>query len=150
MNIRAKNRIDKDKYRTIAAIYTWIKHFEIDNIYCLGDQGLNSYMPNEYCLEQVAKINLCGPDMINDEDGALLIGWPIKDIHESQLNDLVKAMEQKPKNIFFCDYRVYELIKDRVRPLNYIEHDLKLHTVDVYGSAGFLQLKSSFNEKEHS
>jgi len=141
MNIRAKNRIDKDKYRTIAAIYIWIKHFEIDNIYCLGEQELNSYMPKDYCLEEAAKINLCGPDMINDKDYAVLIAWPIKDIHESQLNDLVKALEQKPRNIFFCDYRVYELIKDRVRLLDYIEHDLKLNTVNVWGSAGFLQLK---------
>ena len=150
MSISTRNRNEKDKYRTIAAIYTWIKHFEIDNICCLGEQELNSYMPKDYCLEQAAKINLCGPALINDKDCAVLIAWPIKDIHESQLNDIVKALEHKPRNIFFCDYRVYELIKDRVHPLNYIEHDLKLHTVNMYGSAGFLQLRSSAQETAHN
>ena len=138
LKIKKSGRIKKDKYRVIAAIYVWINFFKITNIHCVEEQGLSVYMPDQYSLKKIAKISICGPALINEKDCGILVGLTFQDADKHQLDALVEILKLKPSKVFFCDFRIYDLIKEKICPHDYTEYDLKLHTANAYGSAGFL------------
>jgi hypothetical protein len=143
MNINASDPIEKDKYRILAALYIWLEYFRIAGIYCIGKQNLDSYTPNQYHLKDFTQIEFRDLASINDEDCGVVITWSIKHVGKHELDILIEVLNKQPEKVFFCDYRVYNLIKEKINPTNFVEHDLKLHTVSAYGSAGFLTSRQS-------